>query len=121
MNNRRSVKVHHRPSTALAQRAKPTHADSGDVTESGVSAEQRAAVRFMGDLPEQCAARDLLLVPTLAAAGLIGIKQQTLALWRCERQQDLPYVKMGRRVYYRFGVLQQFIESRTLRPVVQGG
>jgi hypothetical protein len=122
-----SFNVRHRPSTAPAQRAKPSHADRDNAPESGVSAEQRAAMKLMGALSEEglgsdAAARaSMMLVPTLAAAGLIGVKQQTLALWRCGRQQSLPYVKMGRRVYYRFADLQEFIESRTLRHAVQGG
>jgi hypothetical protein len=84
-------------------------------------------MKLIGALSEEGLGNDaaarasVMLVPTLAAAGLIGVKQQTLALWRCERQQALPYVKMGRRVYYRFADLQEFIESRTLRHAVQGG
>ena len=117
--------MRHRPSTAPGQCAEPSHAGRDKAPEGDFSAEQRAAMRLMGELNKQGlgndpAARASLLVPTLAAAGLIGIKQQTLALWRCERQQALPYVKMGRRVYYRFADLQEFIESRTLRHAVQG-
>lgn len=91
--------------------------------ETEPSPEQHAAIKFMGALRAAgldggggTASIDAnLLVPTLAAAGLIGIKQQTLALWRCERLHALPYVKVGSRVLYRFGDLRKFIDSRTLQ------
>ncbi|MGD9842902.1 MAG: DNA-binding protein [Steroidobacteraceae bacterium] len=50
-----------------------------------------------------------MLVPSLAAAGIIGVKQQTLALWRCERRHNLSYIKNGRRIHYRLGELRRFL------------
>lgn len=59
-----------------------------------------------------------LLSPTEAATYLGGIiKEQTLAVWRCKHRQDLPYIKVGRRIAYRKSDLDEFLESRTVRPV----
>lgn len=93
-------------------------ASAGDLTR-----EQQAAIKFIGAMraagldPEgEAGSVAGMLVPTLPAAGIIGIRQQTLALWRSERQHALAYVKVGRRVCYRYGDLRKFIDSRTLRP-----
>jgi len=87
------------------------------------SPEQRAAAEFIAGLqragvdPAKPGVCDDLQVPALVAAGMLGIKRQTLALWRCTRSQPLRYVKVGRRVSYRLGDLRRFIESRTELPV----
>lgn len=51
-----------------------------------------------------------LLTPEQAAAHL-GIKPQTLAVWRNTNRRKLPYVKVGSSVRYRRQDLEQFIES----------
>lgn len=80
-----------------------------------VSREQQAAVRFLATIEAAGLKNDQdMLVPSLAAAGLIGIKQQTLALWRCERKHNLPYIKSGRRIHYRLGDLRRFVERQEL-------
>jgi len=87
-----------------------------------LSTEQRAAISFIGALRRagldwsQPGVEDSLQVPTLTAAGLIGVKQQTLALWRCERMNALPHVQIGRRIFYRLGDLRRFVTSRTQQP-----
>jgi hypothetical protein len=92
-------------------------------TDAASSAEHRAAVEFVASLqragidPTKPGASDDIQVPTLAAAGMLGIKRQTLALWRCERSQPLRYVKVSRRVCYRLGDLRQFIASRSMLPL----
>src|SRR6185437_4975537 len=114
-----------RPSEAMpesramhAMSAKKSHAapDCAAGTPSATalvgSPEQRAAVD-----PAKPGVCDDLQVPALVAAGMLGIKRQTLALWRCTRSQPLRYVKVGRRVSYRLGDLRRFIESRTELPV----
>ena len=40
---------------------------------------------------------------------------QTLRLWRCKGRGP-KYVKLGSRVFYRGGDLNQFIESRLVEP-----
>lgn len=55
---------------------------------------------------------DKLLSPT-QAAELLGVTTHTLAVWRCSQRYELPYVKVGRLVRYRYADLLTFIESRT--------
>lgn len=87
------------------------------------SPEQRAAAEYIAGLqragvdPAKPGACDELQVSALVAAGILGVKRQTLALWRCTRSQPLRYVKVGRRVSYRLGDLRRFIESRAQLPV----
>lgn len=47
------------------------------------------------------------------AAEYLGIKPQTLAVWRCTRRYDIPSVKIGRCVRYRKTDLDKFIKRRT--------
>lgn len=54
------------------------------------------------------------LVSSADAAAMLRIKKQTLAVWRCAKRQPLPYVKMGRRVFYKRRDLERFVERNTL-------
>tara|TARA_B100001564_G_scaffold285327_1_gene248212 strand:- start:2013 stop:2219 length:207 start_codon:yes stop_codon:yes gene_type:complete len=47
------------------------------------------------------------------AAAFLGIGEHTLAVWACTKRYNLPYVKVGRLVKYRYSDLQAFLESRT--------
>ena len=47
------------------------------------------------------------------AADVLGIRPQTLSVWRCCKRYALPYIKCGRLVRYRMSDVQRFIESRT--------
>jgi excisionase family DNA binding protein len=51
-----------------------------------------------------------LLTPAEAAVYL-GVKPETLAVWRCTKRYALAYVKVGRRVMYRQKDLDNFIET----------
>lgn len=44
------------------------------------------------------------------AASYLGVAEQTLAVWACNRRHNLPMVKIGRRVMYRLSDLNAFIE-----------
>ena len=55
---------------------------------------------------------DRLLNPQ-QAAHILRVEPSTLSVWRCTGRYQLPFVKMGRKVFYRFGDLQAFIASRT--------
>jgi len=57
------------------------------------------------------------LVSPEQAAKYLGTTPGTLAVWRCNRRYDLPYVKVGKSVRYRQSDLERFIESRTVSPV----
>lgn len=56
-----------------------------------------------------------LLTPS-EAAELLGLDNyRTLAVWRCVRRYDLPFVKVGRKVMYRVDDVMSFIDRRTIR------
>jgi predicted site-specific integrase-resolvase len=48
------------------------------------------------------------------AAEVLGVTEDTLAVWRCTKRYPLPYVKIGRKVFYRAEDLQNFIDARTV-------
>lgn len=54
------------------------------------------------------------LLNTAETAAYLRIKEGTLDVWRCTKRYDLPYVKIGRKVYYRLGDIQRFVESRVI-------
>ena len=43
------------------------------------------------------------------AAAYLGVAEQTLAIWKCTKRYDLPYVKIGKLVKYRKSDLDAFI------------
>ena len=55
------------------------------------------------------------LLRTEDAAQHLGVSETTLTTWRCNKRYDLPYVKVGRLVYYRRTDLDQWLEARTVR------
>ncbi|MGD9153113.1 MAG: helix-turn-helix domain-containing protein [Gammaproteobacteria bacterium] len=48
-------------------------------------------------------------------ADLLGIKVETLQIWRCNHRYNLPYVKIGGRVRYKLSDVEKFIESRIVK------
>ena len=56
---------------------------------------------------------DKLLTPVQASEHL-GVSEQTLAIWRCNKRYPLNYVKVGRYVRYRYGDILAFVEHRTV-------
>jgi len=47
------------------------------------------------------------------AASYIGVKPQTLMLWRMTKRYQIPYTKVGRNVRYRREDLDAWLASRT--------
>lgn len=47
------------------------------------------------------------------AAAYLGVKEITLAIWKSTHRYNIPTVKVGRLVKYRFSDLLDFIERRT--------
>jgi len=47
-------------------------------------------------------------------ANILGVTPETLAVWRCAKRYSLPYVKIGRLVYYKGSDIKKFIEDRTV-------
>jgi len=54
-----------------------------------------------------------LLTPK-EVSDILGISEQTLAIWRCNKRYSLSYVKVGRYVRYRYGDVVSFVQSRTV-------
>ena len=46
------------------------------------------------------------------AAAHIGVKPQTLNIWRCTRRHVIPYAKIGRLVRYRAADLDAWMATR---------
>lgn len=57
------------------------------------------------------------LTPPECAAAELGVSPQTLAIWRSTGRYDLPYVKIGRKVFYKAEDIQAFIDRRTVGAV----
>ena len=55
---------------------------------------------------------DKLLTPKQAAEYL-GVKENTLAVWRSVKRYQLPFIKIGRSIRYRVSDLEQFIKSQS--------
>jgi hypothetical protein len=49
-----------------------------------------------------------LLKPTEAARRL-GITYGGLAVWRCKQRKALPFVRIGRKIFYRASDIEKFI------------
>ena len=47
-----------------------------------------------------------------SAAAYLGLKPTTLQYWRSRGAVQLPFVKMGSRVFYRQADLDSFLEAR---------
>jgi hypothetical protein len=52
------------------------------------------------------------LLSTREAATFLRIRPQTLCMWRSTHRYSLPYVKVGRRVFYEVQSLREFIARR---------
>ncbi|WP_409302880.1 helix-turn-helix domain-containing protein [Pseudomonas sp. KCJK8993] len=47
------------------------------------------------------------------AADVLGVRPNTLAVWRSTGRYNLPFLKVGRLVKYRISDLAEFLASRT--------
>lgn len=57
---------------------------------------------------------DKLLTPKEASTYL-GVKENSLAVWRLTKRYNLQFIKIGRLVKYRKSDLDSWIESRTVK------
>ncbi|HZR31199.1 MAG TPA: helix-turn-helix domain-containing protein [Terriglobales bacterium] len=58
------------------------------------------------------------LLDPLAAAEFLGLDSAgTLAVWRCTKRYDLPYIKVGHKIMYDVADLLAFLESRKVRKM----
>jgi hypothetical protein len=61
-------------------------------------------------------------VETAEAAAILGVKPQTLEVWRCtKRYPDLPYYRVGRRIQYARTDLERWLESRKVGSTPDSG
>lgn len=51
-----------------------------------------------------------------AAAAYLGVAESTLAVWRSTKRYPLPFIKVGRLIYYSKRALDAFLISRTVNP-----
>jgi hypothetical protein len=55
------------------------------------------------------------------AAAFLGVKENTLAVWTCTKRYNIPVIKVGRLVRYRFPDLLVFLGNRTINePTGEG-
>ena len=47
------------------------------------------------------------------AAEYLGVKENTLAIWACNKRYSLPVIKVGRLCKYRVSDLDNFLNERT--------
>ena len=52
---------------------------------------------------------------SLYAAGYIGIPANTLQHWRTTGAQQIPFIKVGRRVMYRLSDLDEWLAQHTYK------
>jgi excisionase family DNA binding protein len=47
------------------------------------------------------------------AAAYLGVAKQTLAIWKCTKRYNLPFIKIGKLVKYKKSDLDQFIADNS--------
>ena len=52
-----------------------------------------------------------IFLSRIEAAEYLGCKEGTLAIWKCTKRYNLPYVKIGRNIRYRLSDLMEFVEN----------
>ena len=58
------------------------------------------------------------LLDSTAAAEFLGLASPgVLAVWRCTKRYDLPYIRVGSKILYDVEDLLAFLESRKVRQV----
>lgn len=55
------------------------------------------------------------LLPDTAAAEMLGVQPATLTNWRCTKRYNLPYVKYGRKIFYRREDVEAFIDAHVVK------
>ena len=53
-----------------------------------------------------------ILLTSEHAAPHLGVTPHTLAVWRCTKRHEIPYIKVGRLVKYRLADLDAWLASR---------
>ncbi|MBX7075613.1 MAG: helix-turn-helix domain-containing protein [Pirellulales bacterium] len=53
-------------------------------------------------------------LPPKGAAQYLGVREQTLAVWRSTGRYQLPFTRVGRLIRYRVADLEKFLELHTV-------
>lgn len=53
------------------------------------------------------------------AAHYLGLVEHTLAVWACQKTQDIPYIKIGRNVRYRLSDLNAWLDAQTIKKQIK--
>jgi len=48
------------------------------------------------------------------AAAYLGVKPSSLATWRCTRVHRIPFIKIGRLIYYRRRDLDRWLDQQVV-------
>lgn len=59
-----------------------------------------------------------LLTPPEAAAAL-RTTVKTLAVWRCTKRHGVPFIKVGRKIWYERAALMRYLAARAVNVVDQ--
>lgn len=59
-----------------------------------------------------------LLTPPEAAAAL-RTTVKTLAVWRCTKRHGVPFIKVGRKIWYDRAALKQYLAAKAVNSVDQ--
>ena len=54
------------------------------------------------------------------AAEILGVKVDTLTVWRSTKRYPLPFVRVGRSIKYKVEDVLSFIEARTEGAIQEG-
>ncbi len=53
------------------------------------------------------------LLSPAEVSEVLGVKEQTLAVWRCSGRHSLPFLKVGGSIRYRRADLEEWLAART--------
>ncbi|MBS1992704.1 MAG: helix-turn-helix domain-containing protein [Cyanobacteria bacterium SZAS LIN-3] len=53
------------------------------------------------------------LLSRAEAAAYLGVAKQTLAIWKCTKRYNLPFIKIGKLIKYKRSDLDQFIADNS--------
>lgn len=68
--------------------------------------------------PESANYNPSQLIDPAVVAQLLNVSTGTLSVWRCTGRYNLPFIKVGRKVMYRVGQVNDFIDLRTRRQAI---
>ena len=54
------------------------------------------------------------LLTEAQTASFLGLRPQTLAVWRCTHRYRLKYIRVGRAIRYRATDVERFLADRTV-------